>query len=65
MAEPVDTPDPSSHPGEKKGAKRILKYDKIEAFQVLDSRFEAPDAVKTPLQYFKTLFDGEMIEHIA
>ena len=65
MAEPVDTLDPNSPPGTKKGAKRIWKYEDIEAFQVLDSRFEPPDAVKTPLLYFRTLFTDEMTEHIA
>lgn len=65
LAEPADTPKPQSPSGAKKGSRRIWKYEDTEAFQVPDSRFEPPDAVKTPFQYFKTLFTDEVIEHIA
>uniref|UniRef100_A0A671W251 PiggyBac transposable element-derived protein domain-containing protein n=1 Tax=Sparus aurata TaxID=8175 RepID=A0A671W251_SPAAU len=38
---------------------------KTVAFQVPDSSFNPPDAVKTPFQYFKMLFTDEMIIHIS
>lgn len=48
-----------------KEARRIWKHVDIEEFQVPDSSFARPDAVKTPFQYFKRLFTDEMIQHIA
>uniref|UniRef100_A0A8D0A246 PiggyBac transposable element-derived protein domain-containing protein n=1 Tax=Sander lucioperca TaxID=283035 RepID=A0A8D0A246_SANLU len=48
-----------------KEARRIWKHVDIEEFQVPDSSFAPPDAVKTPFQYFKRLFTDEMIQHIA
>lgn len=59
MEEPEDPPDPN------KSTRRIWKHEDIEEFQVPESRFEPPEAVKTPFQYFKMLFTDEMIEHIA
>lgn len=47
--EPLDTPEPTM---------------KTQVFQVSDSRFEPPDAVKTPFQYVKTFFTDK-IEHTA
>lgn len=65
MEEPQDTPDPCSPSGPNKGTRRIWKHEDIEEFHVPDSRFEPPEAVKTPFQYFKMLFTDKMIEHIA
>ena len=65
LKEPQDTSDPSSPPGLNKGREKIWKHEDIEMSQVPDSRFEPPDAVKTPFQYFKTLFTDKIIEHIA
>ncbi|XP_010796031.1 piggyBac transposable element-derived protein 3-like [Notothenia coriiceps] len=52
-------------PGPQKGTERIWKKEDIEQFQVPDSRFEPQDEVKTPFQYFKTIFTDQMIEHIT
>ncbi|XP_062851349.1 piggyBac transposable element-derived protein 3-like [Trichomycterus rosablanca] len=65
LEEPEDTSDPTSPLGLNKGREKIWKHEDIGTFQVPDSRFEPPDAVKTPFQYFKTLFTDKMIEHIA
>ncbi|XP_069025011.1 piggyBac transposable element-derived protein 3-like [Embiotoca jacksoni] len=65
LEEPEDPPDPSSPSGPNKGTRRIWKHEDIEEFQVPESRFEPPEAVKTPFQYFKMLFTDQMIEHIA
>ncbi|XP_070778935.1 piggyBac transposable element-derived protein 3-like [Enoplosus armatus] len=59
-----DTPDPSL-PGAKNGRRRLWLREDIETFQVLDSSFNPPDAVKTPFQYFQTLFTVEMIKYIT
>lgn len=64
LAELQDTPEPSP-PGEKEGRRRLWRHEDIEAFQVPDSSFNPPDAVKTPFQYFKMLFTDEMITHIS
>uniref|UniRef100_A0A3B5R2X5 PiggyBac transposable element-derived protein domain-containing protein n=1 Tax=Xiphophorus maculatus TaxID=8083 RepID=A0A3B5R2X5_XIPMA len=37
----------------------------LKTFQVLNSRFETPEAVPSPFQYLKMLFTDEMIENIA
>lgn len=58
-------PGPSSSSGTNQSTRRIWKHEDIEEFQVPDSRFEPPDAVHTPFQYFKLIFTDEMIEHIA
>lgn len=55
--EPQGTPD--------KNTRRIWKHEDIEEFQLPNSRFEPPEAVKTPFQYFRMLFTDHMIEHIA
>lgn len=60
-----EIPGPNSPSGPNKGTERIWKKQDIEPFQVSDSSFEHPDEVKTPFQYFKTLFTDEMIEHIT
>lgn len=64
LAELQDTPEPSPPDG-KKGRRRLWKHEDIETFQVPDSSFNLPDAVKTPYQYFKMLFTDEMITHIS
>uniref|UniRef100_A0A672YEF1 PiggyBac transposable element-derived protein domain-containing protein n=1 Tax=Sphaeramia orbicularis TaxID=375764 RepID=A0A672YEF1_9TELE len=43
----------------------IWKHEDIEEFQVPNSRFEPPEAVHPPFQYFKMFFTDDMIEHIA
>ncbi|KAL7405160.1 hypothetical protein ABVT39_024706 [Epinephelus coioides] len=65
MPELDDSPDPRSSSGSKTGTRRIWKHTDIEQFQVPDSSFVPPDAIKTPFQYFKTVFTDEMIQHIA
>ncbi|XP_028324766.1 piggyBac transposable element-derived protein 3-like [Gouania willdenowi] len=69
LAELEDEPGPKSTSGTKmgtkKGARRPWRYEDIEAFQVPGSSFNPPDAIKTPFQYFKTLFTDEMIAHIS
>lgn len=60
MAELHDTPEPAP-PGGKKGRRRLWLHEDIETFQVPDPSFNLPDFVKTPFQYFKTLFTDEMI----
>ncbi|XP_038591089.1 piggyBac transposable element-derived protein 3-like [Micropterus salmoides] len=65
LAELEDTADPKSPSGLNRGTQRMWKFEDIEAFQFPDSRFELPDDVKTPFQYFKTLFTDKMIQHIA
>lgn len=57
--------DPSYTSGPNKTTRRIWKQEDIDEFQVLNSRFEPPEAVPSPFQYFKMLFTNEMIEHIA
>ncbi|CAK6972417.1 piggyBac transposable element-derived protein 2-like isoform X2 [Scomber scombrus] len=52
-------------PHPNKSTRRIWKHEDIEEFQVQKSRCEPPEAVHSPLQYFKMLFTDEMIEHIA
>uniref|UniRef100_A0A3B5R5N8 PiggyBac transposable element-derived protein domain-containing protein n=1 Tax=Xiphophorus maculatus TaxID=8083 RepID=A0A3B5R5N8_XIPMA len=44
---------------------KIWKQEDIDEFQVLNSRFETPEAVPSPFQYLKMLFTDEMIENIA
>uniref|UniRef100_A0AAY4B8L8 PiggyBac transposable element-derived protein domain-containing protein n=1 Tax=Denticeps clupeoides TaxID=299321 RepID=A0AAY4B8L8_9TELE len=61
----IETLEQSSSPDPRKAPRRIWKHEDINEFNVPDSVFEAPDAVKTPLQYFKTLFTDEMIQHIS
>lgn len=63
--EPQGTPDPSSPSGPNKNTRRIWKHEDIEEFQLPNSRFEPPEAVKTPFQYFRMLFTDHIIEHIA
>lgn len=65
MVELEDTSEPTSPPGPNKITHSVWMYEDIEDVQVPDSRFEAPDAVKTLFQDFKTLFTAEMIEHIV
>uniref|UniRef100_A0A3P9KB14 PiggyBac transposable element-derived protein domain-containing protein n=1 Tax=Oryzias latipes TaxID=8090 RepID=A0A3P9KB14_ORYLA len=48
-----------------KTTRRLWKHEDIEEFKVPDSRFDPPEGVHTPFQYFKMLFTDEMIEHIA
>lgn len=64
LAELQDTPEPSPPDG-KEGRRRLWRHEDIETFQVPDSSFNLPDAVKTPFQYFKMLFTDEMITHIS
>uniref|UniRef100_A0A3Q2SZ84 PiggyBac transposable element-derived protein domain-containing protein n=1 Tax=Fundulus heteroclitus TaxID=8078 RepID=A0A3Q2SZ84_FUNHE len=60
-----ETLEQSTPQDPKKATRRIWKYEDIDKFHVPASVFEAPDAVKTPLQHFKSLFTDEMIQHIA
>ena len=65
LEETGDTPDPSSPSGPNKGKEIIWKHEDIEGFEAPVSRFEPPEAVQTPFQYFKRLFTDEMIKHIG
>jgi hypothetical protein len=66
LEETGDTPDPSSPSGPNKGKEIIIwKHEDIEGFEAPVSRFESPEAVQTPFQYFKRLFTDEMIKHIG
>ncbi|XP_032436485.1 piggyBac transposable element-derived protein 2-like [Xiphophorus hellerii] len=65
LEQPNDNADPSYTPGPNKSTRRIWKQEDIDEFQVLNSKFEPPEAVPSPFQYFKMLFTDEMIEHIA
>ncbi|XP_061591810.1 piggyBac transposable element-derived protein 2-like [Cololabis saira] len=65
MQELDDPPDPRHSSGSKTGTRRIWNHTDIGKFQAPDSSFVLPDAIKTPFQYFKTLFTDEMIQHIA
>uniref|UniRef100_A0A3P9ISN6 PiggyBac transposable element-derived protein domain-containing protein n=1 Tax=Oryzias latipes TaxID=8090 RepID=A0A3P9ISN6_ORYLA len=61
----VNSPDSTPPSDPSKSTRRIWKHEDIEKFKVPDPRFEPPEDVHTPFQYFKMLFTDEMIEHIA
>lgn len=60
-----ETLEQSTPPNPKKATRRIWKYEDIDKIHIPASVFEAPECVKTPLQYFNSLFTEEMIQHIA
>ncbi|CAB4061518.1 unnamed protein product [Lepeophtheirus salmonis] len=63
LAELKDTPELSLPPDQNK-RKIIWKYEDNETFQVPGPNFEPRFDLKTPTQYFKTLFIDKMIKHI-